>query len=490
MEKFSAGSIAGSGTFYLGSDELTTGSDNTSATVNGVITDGSQAGGGGIGGSLVKVGTGTLTLNGINTYTGPTTVVAGILDVNGSIADSAVTLTGGELKGHGTVGSLTLAAGSVVAPGNSIGTLHVAGDLSFGVGSVYQVEANAAAMSDLIDATGTAHLNNAVVQVLAAPGIYAVETDYTIIDSAGIDGTFGAVSVDQNFLAASLVYSADSVELVLRLKDIDFAALANSQNRHLSAQRFAQAASGARSIRPSSPICPTRPISRPRSISFPAKSTPRSALSSSRTAVTFASRSSIACAIPCPAILPVRSAAKAVRAHSAMAWRCGFGPSPTGATPKATSTPPPPGRSFSGVMAGIDTSLGGAFRAGLAGGYTHDDIGVERACEPGDSRAGPYRRLWRMVGWAARIARRLRLRLRQRRRGTHYLVPGPCRPHLPARKISAPTQAFGEVGYAVGSGTISAEPFANLAWVDAEDWLLHRERRRGRVDGWRPWFPT
>src|SRR6516164_2822961 len=57
-----AGSIEGGGTFSLGSNQLTVGSNNLSTTVGGVTT--------GTGGSLVKVGSGTLTLVGSNSYTG------------------------------------------------------------------------------------------------------------------------------------------------------------------------------------------------------------------------------------------------------------------------------------------------------------------------------------------------------------------------------------------------------------------------------------
>lgn len=78
----SVGSIAGAGSYVLGAKTLTTGSNNASTVVDGVIS--------GIGGGLTKVGTGTLVLTGANTYTGATTVSAGTLAINGfgSIASS------------------------------------------------------------------------------------------------------------------------------------------------------------------------------------------------------------------------------------------------------------------------------------------------------------------------------------------------------------------------------------------------------------------
>src|SRR3984885_6892498 len=60
----SAGSVAGAGNYFLGADQLTVGSNNLSTVVNGRIADGGS--GGGTGGSLVKVGTGTLVLENIN----------------------------------------------------------------------------------------------------------------------------------------------------------------------------------------------------------------------------------------------------------------------------------------------------------------------------------------------------------------------------------------------------------------------------------------
>lgn len=79
-----AGSIEGAGSYVLGSKTLTTGGNNASTTVDGVIS--------GTGGGLTKVGTGTMTLTNTNTYTGATTVSAGTLALSGggSIASSSV----------------------------------------------------------------------------------------------------------------------------------------------------------------------------------------------------------------------------------------------------------------------------------------------------------------------------------------------------------------------------------------------------------------
>ncbi|MCG2643587.1 MULTISPECIES: autotransporter outer membrane beta-barrel domain-containing protein [Bradyrhizobium] len=79
-----AGSIEGAGNYVLGASTLTTGSLNTSTQVDGVIS--------GTGGGLTKVGTGTLTLTGGNTYTGATTVSAGTLALSGfaDISSSSV----------------------------------------------------------------------------------------------------------------------------------------------------------------------------------------------------------------------------------------------------------------------------------------------------------------------------------------------------------------------------------------------------------------
>jgi uncharacterized protein with beta-barrel porin domain len=65
------------------------------------------------------------------------------------------------LGGNITVGATPILAGGTIAPGNSIGTLHVNGAYTQAAGSVYQVEVDPnsnSSTSDLIAANGTAAL--------------------------------------------------------------------------------------------------------------------------------------------------------------------------------------------------------------------------------------------------------------------------------------------------------------------------------------------
>jgi fibronectin-binding autotransporter adhesin len=157
--------VGGSNTKLSGGSTASTysiGANNLSTIYSGTI----QNGGGTT--AITKVGTGTLTLSGINSYTGPTIVSSGVLALSnnpvtgndGSINNSpTITIAAGAvidvsglsngklplispqiLQGNGTIkGVLDATGGGTISPGGGIagstGTLTVTGDIDFGPGT-------------------------------------------------------------------------------------------------------------------------------------------------------------------------------------------------------------------------------------------------------------------------------------------------------------------------------------------------------------------
>ena len=92
------GSIEGSGNVFLGGNNLTVGSKNLIATFSGVIQDGGANAGSG--GSVTKIGLGTMVLAGANTYTGNTNINSGVLQVDGSIIATRLSITAARSQGR------------------------------------------------------------------------------------------------------------------------------------------------------------------------------------------------------------------------------------------------------------------------------------------------------------------------------------------------------------------------------------------------------
>jgi autotransporter-associated beta strand protein len=124
MEFFSEtiGSLAGGGTVSINDGRtLTTGGNNQSTTFTGTLTQTFPIG------SLTKVGTGTFTINANTSYTGLTTVSAGELKVNGTMADGLLIQAGARFSGNANITGNVTNLGAI-NPGNSPGSVIIAGN--------------------------------------------------------------------------------------------------------------------------------------------------------------------------------------------------------------------------------------------------------------------------------------------------------------------------------------------------------------------------
>jgi autotransporter-associated beta strand protein len=218
------GSLEGSGNVFLGENNLTVGSNNTtpSTPFSGVMQDGGIFGG--TGGSLTKTGTGAFTLTGANTYTSGTTVNAGSLFVNNTSGSGTgtgnVTVTAlggaiGTLGGNGTIsGLVTVNGGATLAPGptgdGSTGILHT-GTLTLNSDSNFSLDLKgplAGTDYDQVDVTGEVFITGSNLLINTALGL-AVGDQLFILENDGIDavqGTFAGLANGDTFTADGVTF--------------------------------------------------------------------------------------------------------------------------------------------------------------------------------------------------------------------------------------------------------------------------------------------
>lgn len=196
-------------------------------------------------GSFLKAGAGTLLYDGDGSgFTGNTTITDGGLIVGSGAANAGAVLggsfdvqDGGTLGGHGTVGSgagsmVTIASGGTIAPGNSIGTLTVDGDITFDAGSTYLAEISPALDSDLIDASGAATIGGGTVHAVKAAGVYTPGSRWTIIGAdGGVTGTFDDLTQNMPFVDLALAYDANHVYIDATRNAVAFCDVAGTFNQ-------------------------------------------------------------------------------------------------------------------------------------------------------------------------------------------------------------------------------------------------------------------
>ncbi|WP_223615224.1 autotransporter family protein [Phyllobacterium calauticae] len=176
--------------------------------------------------------------------TGDLMLNGGFASVDGR-SGAAVVNTGGVLSGIGTVERLAMHEGGVVAPGNSIGILHVATDASFDKDTGMLIQVAADGRSDRLEVAGKATLLGGVVTVTTEDGtapLSPAETlallgkTYTILSAVGgVSGAFDTALPHYYFIGAALAYAANDVTVSLARNNVAFAAIGETRNQKAAA---------------------------------------------------------------------------------------------------------------------------------------------------------------------------------------------------------------------------------------------------------------
>jgi len=202
LQSTAIGSLEGDGQLLLAKNyPVQIGGNSLSTTFSGTIhTIGNVTGDGG---SIVKIGNGTLTLSGPNTYKGGTTVSNGILlattEQVSATGSGPIQVDAGGLGGTSTLsGAVTIGtgsgAGANLAPGvNGPGLLTTLSSLTFKADATYLCEVNSDEItSDRVVANGVTIQGGAVFSFIAlGSSVLPSGTVLTVIQNTATDGIAG-----------------------------------------------------------------------------------------------------------------------------------------------------------------------------------------------------------------------------------------------------------------------------------------------------------
>ena len=419
----------------------------------------------------VKQGIWTLTSNGDFSDGGE--IFSGAKLINqGSITGNVTVDAGGTYAGGGSVGGLVV--NGTLQTNTALGTATITRDLKMGSGSTLAYGVNADGSSAPIKVGGTAYLNGATLAVNPGEGTYPWQSHYTVLQAGSINGTFGNVTSDYAFLTPTLDYSPTQVGLTYSRNDIAFNQFATTRNG-------ANAANSLTGLGKNNPLynalLNTTNATAGTAIEQLAGSSTANLTSATLAASAQVGNSMLAAMqqmgggggllvgldqkdTPALAATGVPSDARNLNDPNARGrlWLQGIGSygkldgehGSNGLTQRTK-----------GTLLGADWALDSDWRVGVLGGYSKTDLDTTGVDGSVDS--------WHAGIYALRQSGPLALRLGAAYSGhqgdSKRTVAFNGFSDRPKGDYDANSQqAFAELGYAMGSGRLSAEPFANLGY--------------------------
>jgi outer membrane autotransporter protein len=429
--------------------------------------------------SPVLTGAGTLEfINGAtvltansSAFTGATNVrEKGTLVVKGSLAGSDVNVWG-VLAGNGAVKSATIKGNGKIEPGNSIGTLHINGDLTMEAESDYTVEINGSA-SDLIDVGGSATILSSTFEIQrydTALSPVLPGTTYTILTTAGgltVQSPTVAVA-DFPFLNFTLSEDGFNGYLTTSRSSERFAELASTPNEIAVANVLDGLGSGTawEQVVGASDAQARAAFTSLGGASFHASAL--SVLSNQSHFLRDAVINRLAdanagglqtidglSATNDPATAIASAPAYAMWGQVLGSWGAFDGNSNAA---RVTD-------SIGGLITGVDVSVAETWRFGIAGGYSHSTFQAEDIAASGsnDSYHVALYGGWQSEGWALRGGAAYSWNDIDTSRQVQVVGIGGVQD---GGYDLGTTQLFAEGAYKFAYGTSTFEPFANLAYV-------------------------
>ncbi|SDT63405.1 autotransporter outer membrane beta-barrel domain-containing protein [Pseudomonas granadensis] len=418
------------------------------------------------------------------------------LNGSGDFSDGGVVRNGATLINHGGIaGTLTVDAGGVYAGGGSVGSLNVNGtlrtdtrlgrativhDLTMGKAATLAYGVNADGSSAPVVVGGVANLNGATLAVNPGSGSYPWQSHYTVLQAAQVNGTFGQVTSDYAFLTPTLAYTATQVDLTYTRNDIAFNEFATTANGNNAANSLASIGKNNALY---NALLNTTQNSAGAAIEQLAGTSNANLTSATLSASSQVGSSMLAAMqqmagpgllvgldqrdTPVLAASGVPAAARNLNDPNARGrlWLQGIGgygklDGEHGSSGLEQRT--------QGSLLGADWALNPAWRVGVLGGYSQTDLDASGVDGEVDSwHAGVY-----ALHQNGPLALRLGAAYSAHQGDSQRSIVFNGFSDRPKGDYDADSQqAFAELGYAMGSGRLSAEPFASLGYQ-----RYHRDR--------------